>query len=377
MTELPENLFPSVIGQENAKRIIFSTIKSNRLAHAYLFTGPEGVGKLPLALEVARFLNCLNTDGKSAFERCECRSCYQMRLLEKVRHPNLMWLFPLPSSESDKGEAAEKAKLEILNMLEGEPYAPIKFLGSGQIHIGLVHFIVNTLSLAPSVPGVRVVIIFPADHLNEPSANALLKLLEEPPDRILLILISESVRDLLPTIVSRCQQIRFRRLTQAEIETGLLQRGFPRERAARLVSLAEGSLTRALQFAAEENVELADSSLDFLRAAAVGNVSKLNEWIDAWTGDKTARSDLAQRLEFARFWVSDAMAIKAFGSETSGRLHFPDGQTSSGKMAERYPISRLEQAFFELEEAKLALESNAVPNMALSALSIKLRRVLS
>ena len=198
--------FPSIIGQVEARRILWKALRHKRLAHAYLFTGMEGVGRMALALELARVLNCSQDPLVSATEDCDCRSCVNIR---NWRHPNLIGLFPLPNIDKDKGEEADRVFAEIIALKSSDPYAPLKLVGTGRILIDQVREIRSRLSLTSDRIGKRVVIIQPADRMTDEASNAILKLLEEPPDDCCLLLITESIRLLMPTIVSRCQVIRF------------------------------------------------------------------------------------------------------------------------------------------------------------------------
>jgi DNA polymerase III subunit delta' len=369
--------FPLVIGQFEARRHLIRAIHSERLAQAYLFLGPSGSGKLPMALELARVLNCDKGAETSATRDCECRNCQQMR---RLRHPNLLMLFPLPSTDDDKKEKVEKAqeiRRKILDALEAEPYAPLKFVGSGQILIEYVREIQWKLSLAPDLAGERVVIIQPAEGLHEVSSNTLLKLLEEPPPRCILILCAESTRELPPTIVSRCQQVRFAPLPTESIRQALVERrGLTLEHAARVAPLAGGSYTRALHFTDEQTEAMLEESIDFLRQATIGDVKKLNEIIDRWTKDETSRADLIERLEFASLWLRDALLCKAYAGADGDKVHIGGNNETVKRMASRYTVEQLENSLQEIEETGLALGSNSVPALALSSFAIKIHRIL-
>ncbi len=374
----PDHLpFPGVIGQADARNLILRAIRSDRLAHAYLFLGPEGSGKLSLALELARFLNCREDQEIAAFTHCNCQSCRQMRTW---RHPNLLPVFPLPKLDLEKGEPAQKALNAILATLGEDVYSPLKFEKTGQILIDQVRELRNMLSLMPDLPGVRVAIISPADKMNPNAANALLKHLEEPPPLCLLILIAESSRELLPTVVSRCQQVRLAPLDTPTIEDALIaRRGLDQEHAKTVAVLARGNFTRAIQLAAEQTESLIGESLDFLRRAVVGDVQKMSEEIDRWTSGETGRAeraDLQERLDFTNLWLHDALVAKAYGSNASENLQIRRAGQSAEKMASRYRVEQIEQVITEIEETRLALDSNAVASLALTALAIKINRVL-
>ncbi len=383
--------FPSLIGQNQPRDLLMRVIRSGRLAHAYLFIGPEGTGKRALAIELARVLNCPKGVEIAAFG-CDCHSCVSMM---KWRHPNLLTIFPLPRLDKDKGESSDKALAAILSQLEANPYTPVVYSvpreseidptrearkkgpsESREILIDHIREARNKVSLAPDRDGMRVLFIHPADAMNDESANALLKLLEEPPDKCLLILTAESRRGVLPTILSRCQQIWFSPLPEEIIAEALISRnGIDPDRATTIASLANGSFTHALELLTHQTGEMTADSLEFLRSAAVGNVAKIAESVEKWLEDAT-RTDVKDRLDITNLWLLDALTtIASSNGSKPFALRIPNSGPSVVKMGERYGAEKLLKAMSELEEAKLAIDANAMQSLALTALAIKLKRI--
>ncbi len=253
-----------MLGQERAKLLLAAAFAPERLGHAYLFTGPDGVGKTLLAQEAAQALLCRGDGARP------CGACQDCRLFEHDSHPDFLLLQP-----------------------EGD---------SRVIKIKQVQDLIHTLSLMPVQGNRRVAILRDADALNEEAANALLKTLEEPPASALLILTSSRPRALLPTLRSRCQEIRFEPLSDGHIREILEgssssaaaaqmqsagRPGLGAEDVAAAVRLAGGSADRALQLIesgcleirrktlarilalpAEDAFELADDVLDWAKAAS-------------------------------------------------------------------------------------------------------------
>jgi len=234
-------MWNGVIGHDAVVERFRRAVASDRLASTFLFVGPEGIGKRTLALALAKALLCPASG--SALIACEtCRSC---RLAAAGNHPDVLSV----SRPEDKTEIP-------LELLIGPK--------EKRMREGLCH----DLGLKPFLARRRVAVVDDVDLLNQEGANALLKTLEEPPPHTVLILIGTSASRQLPTIRSRSQIVSFQPLAETDLAELLLQLGdaADRDTAASLASLAEGSLTRARDFA---NAELQQLRRRLLQALAV------------------------------------------------------------------------------------------------------------
>ncbi len=198
--------FNKVRGQELAVGLLKRAIEEKRLAHAYLFIGPEGVGKSLLAGIFAQALNCESGGADPCGSAAdECVSC---KKIEAVNHPDVIRLTnrlfkKRASDESNKGDG-----LIHPNTIDANKK-------SEQISIDQIRFVQKALSLKPSEGKVKVCIIEGADQMSEDAANSLLKTLEEPPKDAVIILLASNMSKLMPTIISRCQKIGFLPLRKA------------------------------------------------------------------------------------------------------------------------------------------------------------------
>ena len=262
--------FPALLGQERALRLLSRSLDSGRLAHAYLFRGPDGLGKRLAALRLAARLNCIEPTG---LEPCgRCRSC--VRYLSG-NHPDFQVIAP------------EK----------------------GTIRIARVRELIAELSYPPYESGLRVVVLEDVHTMRREAANSLLKTLEEPPPGNLLILTADQGRELLDTIRSRCQVIPFHSLKEEECLT-ILGRALPdqpRDALALLARLAEGSPGRALRLEGGGLLELRGRLVELLtdptaiEDAAVGRVLRLAEDMAALA------EDLPELLALLRLWLRDSL----------------------------------------------------------------------
>ena len=201
--------FDSIRGQDHAVGILKRSLAANRVAHAYLFEGVDGCGKTLTALSLVEALFCGSAE--------PCGTCPACRKMAGRQHPDL------------HHRAPEK----------------------GVINTERIRKIQKELSLRPVEAPKKACIVSQADRMNQNAANAFLKTLEEPPGSAVLILLSDTPTALLPTILSRCQRLRFNPLS-LEIVAGLLiAQGLPAEQAHSAASLAEGSMAKALAISRE------------------------------------------------------------------------------------------------------------------------------
>jgi len=188
-----------LIGHEKIWNFLLQSAAKNRLAHAYLFIGAQGVGKKTVALEFVKNLLCENKSGGGRIEHGVCKNC---RRIEQNQHPDVLFL-----------NSGDNIKDKLINTDNAERNSEIKIEQIRQLQ--------RQISLSPFCAPRKVIIIDEADRMSLEAANCLLKTLEEPPQKSLLILISSNSQRILPTIVSRCQLIKFLPVKNSLIEAGL------------------------------------------------------------------------------------------------------------------------------------------------------------
>lgn len=246
-------LLRKVRGQNRAELLLGSALSSERLAHAYLFAGPDGVGKLTAALELAAAIVCTETEGYCG----ECRNC---RRIFDFDHPDVRITIPSRRSVSEEEVA------EIFRQRVEDGKTPLRVPGNTYIGIDQIRELEKRLSLKAFEASWHVEILLDCHRLRTEAANALLKTLEEPPDNTLLVLTTTSVSSLLPTIRSRAHLIRFNRLPRELVREELQKRmEMQGERLERIVAASDGSVGRALRLAEEGSGHRA-AALDTARA---------------------------------------------------------------------------------------------------------------
>jgi DNA polymerase-3 subunit delta' len=275
-------MFSNIVGQSLVKQVLIRAIEKDKLAGSYLFFGPEGVGKWATALEVAKKLNCQKgTPGP-------CEDCASCKKIAKLSHPDVTFLFPLPSvkKEEEKERFREQFKIEKIK----EPYSTVWFDKPSNIAVEEIRGMQRGLSLRPYEAERRVVIIYQAERMAIAGENSLLKSLEEPPLDAVLILVSSEPSKLLPTILSRCQKIRFSPLADNLIEDYLIDKyKLGHQSASFFAKLSRGSLSKALSLMNSERNEIREDGASLvhsgLKQDLVSSVELVQRLLRKWDRD--------------------------------------------------------------------------------------------
>ena len=243
--------FKDVIGNAEVKKALIHEVKSGRVSHAQMLLGPEGTGKLPLAVAFAQYLLC---DNPSKKDSCgECPNCVKVK---SFVHPDLHFVFPVVASKTNKiGSSVDRIK-EWNELLTKQPYFNLKQwqqhldeMGkNAAIGVEESRQILKRLAFKSYSGKYKIMIIWLPEKMNVQSANKLLKLLEEPPEKTLFFLVSDSAEYILPTILSRTQIIRIPGLGMEEVKTHLTKTFKVEESAAMsAASLSQGNVAEAIE----------------------------------------------------------------------------------------------------------------------------------
>lgn len=376
-----ESGLSNIIEQKKAIRVLTNAILNDKLAHGLLFVGPEGTGRTALAYELGRILNCTAKSLPETLKGCNCSDCNNSRLLQ---HQNLTLVIPLLSPKSGK-DYSEKELQEVNRLYDefrtiksADHYAKANFFKKGLIHIREIRDLRKQLALSQVKSGSRVVIIQPADKMEKAPANALLKLLEEPPDNCIIILIAENLRTMLPTIVSRCQHISFLPLDPGRIATALQNRMNADEtEAMNAAQFSKGSYSRARALLSENLEDKLASGLEFLRAGVTGNLEKATKIADQWS-KTVSMQERNEKFDFLSFWISGALEQSAFQEESISQIvSLCSFEKITKKMASLYTNVQLSESLRVVEETRLSVYNNAIIPLAIFALVINLHRIFN
>lgn len=369
-------LFNKIIGQKHLVNHLKTSADKGRIAHAQLFVGKQGVGTLAAAIAYAQYILCKDAT-------CNLK-------VEKLQHPDLHFAFPTAINDKVKKHPVSNLFLEDWRtFIKEQPYGSLfqwyQHLGienkQGQIGVDEALEIVNALKLKSYEGGYKIMIIWMAEKMNNAAANKLLKLLEEPPEKTIFILVVEQKELLINTILSRCQILDFPLLSEGNIVKALIERenSFPVE-AKRIAHQSEGNYTKALDLLKKEgnDLEFEHLFITWVRAAfkAKGNASVIQDLIQ-WSntigtmGREKQKQFLNFCLQFFRqalLWNYGAKELVFFQPQTDG--------FSIDKFAPFIHGENIEAINKELNDAIYHIERNGNAKLILLDTSIKLTRLL-
>ena len=372
-------LFNQIIGQEHIKNHLQVSAENGRIPHAQLFVGKEGSGTLPMAIAYAKFLLCNSSESADA---CNLKC-------EKLQHPDLHFSFPVTTNDAVKKHPVSSLFLEDWrSFIKEQPYGSLfnwlQHIGvenkQGNIGVDEAETVVKRLQLKSYEGGFKVMIIWMAEKMNIAAANKLLKLIEEPPNKTVFILITENEEQIINTIKSRCQALHFPVLSEQDIANTLVERERCSENeASKIAQQAEGNYNKAVQLLNNEGADLVFEEwfVAWIRTAfrAKGNASvvqQLIEWSE--TIAKTGRETQKRFLEYCLQFFRQALLL----NYKSNDLVFMETQTGFdlSKFAPFVHSGNILDIEKELNDAMYHIERNGNAKIILLDLSMKLTRFL-
>ena len=378
-------LFSSLLGHDHLISHLTKTADAGRIPHAQLFVGPEGCGTLAVAIAYAQYILCQNQGGENNTGNAACNLKF-----ETISHPDLHFIFPTVTTEEVKSKPkSSDFSAEWRQFVNQNPYGSLfdwyQVLGvqnkQGEIRVTDAQEIVKSLSLKAYEGGYKITIIWMADKMNIEASNKLLKLLEEPSDKTLFILISDNEEAIIQTIRSRCQLLNFNALPEKIIEDALVSRENIEPRSAKkLAHQAQGDYNKALKLLQENNEEdlFEKWFVDWVRAAfrAKGNAAAIQDLL-SWSEQIAGLGREAQKKYLNYCIVLFRQALLLNYQTTS--LVYVEPKIENFKLENFAPFvnhSNIEAVFTALSEASYHIERNGNAKLILTDLSIKLTRLI-
>ena len=377
-------LFSNTLGQTHIKNHLLKGIENGRIPHAQLFVGKTGSGILPVALAYAQAILASNhPKGSKAHENCVSK-------VANLAHPDLHFVFPVNTNQRIKKNPFSNLFLEdwrtfVSKSPFGSLYDWLAFLGiekkQGNINVDEAKEMLKSLSLKPYEGGHKVMIIWMADRMNTACANKILKLIEEPPQKTILLLLTPYEEKILGTIQSRCQKLHFPLLSEEVISNQLIEnKGVESKKAKKISSLCGGDYQQALNLV--DN--LGDDGVfehwfvDWVRTAfkAKGNKGSINALI-SWSEEiaKQGRETQKKFLGYCLETFRQAM-LKNYKADSLLFFDAPNTKFSIEKFAPFVHQNNIFEISEALETASYHIERNGNAKIIFTDLSIKLTRLL-
>ena len=366
--------FRDIIGQDNIKKHLINQIKAGKIPHALLICGKNGTGKLPLALACARYLSCQNPQEHDACGTCP--SCIKMN---KFIHPDVHFIYPIIKKKSGKDTLCAEYLPAWREQLLESPYFNIeqwlKKIGAenqqAQIFVRESEEITTKLSLKSSQGGYTIVIIWLPEKMNSECSNKLLKLLEEPPQQTIFLLVSEEPESLLPTILSRTQRLTLPPIEESEIAKVLIEKYLlvPTD-ASDIARLSGGSFIQAIDNIrlGEEEKLFFDLFVSLMRLSYQRKIKDMKMWSEhvAELGRERQKSFLiyCQRMVRENFILNFHTPQMNYMNEQERKF--------SSRFAPFVNEKNILNITKELEEAQVHVEQNVNPKMIFFDLSLKM-----
>jgi DNA polymerase III subunit delta' len=349
------NIQPQVVQR------LAESIRRNRLAHAYLFYGPEGSGKEVMAFELAKALNCKDPD------RVPCGCCASCNKISQLIHPDVKYIFPTAAAWKPE-DLRERIRQKIKN-----PYAGMDLSGHTSIQIERVRDLKNEAKFTPYEADKKIYIVSHAEKMTRESSNSFLKILEEPPANLMIILITSMREMLLATIRSRCQLMYFHPLNLSEIFSVVSQYHPLSDRVKKAARLCQGNLVKVFQELDVQEDDRRDTVYAFVRALLTQDDVQLFKIIDdlARLRDKNY---LLNILVLLTLWFQDILHAKLFGNQAE--IVYIDYQAEIIRLSEIYASGVFEDIFECIEQAGEQIRQNVYPQLVWTVLALQIRKVL-
>ncbi len=377
-------LFKDILGLSHIKNHLSSSADAGRIPHAQLFVGPEGCGLLPTALAYAQYIICQNSHGENEGNNPACNVKFN-----SFSHPDVHFAFPVANSDKVKSHAVSNHYMkEWRQFMMEQPYGNLfdwyRLIEiekkQGQIGVDEAQDIVKKLYLKPYEGGYKVMLIWMAEKMNTAASNKLLKLLEEPPDKTIFLLLCQDEEQLIQTIRSRCQVVHFPPLAEDAIANALIEKGAAKPEAMRIAHEANGNFNKALDLLNNDSEDLVFENwfVQWVRSAfkAKGNKAAIHELL-LWSEEvaKTGRETQKKFLHYCNTVMRQALMIN-YGAEELAYLKIHADGFQLEKFAPFVHENNILDITQELEDAIYHIERNGNAKIIFTDLSIKLTRLL-
>ncbi len=373
-------LFNEIIGQEKVKEKLISTVKDGRISHAQIFLGNEGSGNLAIALAYAQYVSCSNRKEKDS-----CGQCPSCKKYQKLIHPDLHFVFPVVRNKNFKKPVSNDFLKEWREITIENPYFSAKNWHKKidannlkpTIYTSESNEIIKKLNLKTFEADYKVMIIWQIETMNVAGANKLLKILEEPPEKTLFLLISENSERILKTILSRTQLIKVPKIEKLDIEKKLKETfDFEKEEIDDIIHLSNGNYQKALELIEnkEDNKILLDLFTNLMRFSYSKKIIEITEWVNEIA--KIGREKQKQFLDYALRLIRENFILNIAKEEKKLIFLTKEEKNFSERFCTFININNVFAINKEFNLAHFHISSNANNKIVFLDLAIKLMNLL-
>jgi len=366
--------FKEIIGQESIKQQLLQTVAENRVSHAQLFLSCDGSGALPLAIAYAQYINCLDKQPDDS-----CGACSSCRKYERYIHPDLHFSYPFFASKDVK--IATDVLEEWRTMVLADPYFDMDIWRSkvsaenkqANINIAECHDIIKKLSYKAFEGETKVLIMWLPEYLDK-EGNSLLKIIEEPPQNTLFLLVANNQEQILSTLLSRTQIVKIPKLPHATVESYLMEKhGLSENLATEYSFLADGNLIEAKQLVAQAHNENADLFASWLRMGYGNKVLELTGFVD-----QAASWGRENQKNFLKYGISFLRECSLLLSGADELVKLPPTALDTAKKLSTHvlDLNMADAIIGELEKAHYHIERNANPKILFLDVSLQLVKII-
>lgn len=371
--------FKDVIGQNKVKEQLRASVRNGRIPHAQLFQGPEGAGTLPMAIAYAQYVSCTNRA-----ELDSCGSCSSCKKFNHLAHPDLHFAFPVNTSKSVKKDPISDDYIaNWREKLSDNPY----FLANHWYNAmnienkqGLIskkesEAIIRKLSLKSFESEYKFLILWLPEKMNATSANMLLKLVEEPPEKTIFILVSEVPEQVLLTISSRTQPVKLSRISDEDLKQFLVSnKGLSEDDAHGVARLANGSYISAQEIlkASDEGVFNLEKFTSIMRLCYMREIQEINNWTEQMAG--IGRERLKSFFNYALRLIRENFIMNLKNEEI---VYLTKQEEAFSSKFHPYINGRnISEIANEFNSASADIERNANAKIVLFDMSLKLVKLI-
>ncbi len=372
--------FSQIPGQKETIGKLLRSVKEERVSHAQLFAGPDGCGSMALALAYASYISCEN---RTEHDSCGiCKSCVKY---EKMIHPDLHFVFPVIKGKKTTDPVSDTYLEEWREFVKKSPYFTINnWLDSievgnaqGMIFASEASEIIKKLSLKTFESDFKIMIIWLPEKMHQATANKLLKMIEEPPEKTLFLLVSEEPDMMIPTLLSRCQLVKIPSFRSNDIEKYLIKRfNLASDKIADITRVSNGNIIRAIELCDNEDTSLVnlDRFKSLMRFAWKRDIISIISWSEeiAITGREAQKNFISFSMRILRENLMLSL------DQLKNRLVFLTGEEAdfSGKF---HPFINQKNIYPLTEEFNLVyshIEANGNAKIIFLDLALKVTRLI-